>query len=49
MGKNFIAKQVYKGCKIYTEGVELIGDLIPLDIYDLDIILGVDWLTNYKV
>ena len=42
VGKTFMAKHVYKNYKISIDGVELLGDLILLDMYDLDAILEMD-------
>jgi hypothetical protein len=38
---------VLKSCTIVVEDRELPVYLILLDIYDFDVILGMDWLTTY--
>ncbi|XP_070676254.1 uncharacterized protein [Malus domestica] len=35
---------VYPGCPVLVEDVVMPANLIPLDIVDFDVILGIDWL-----
>ena len=35
---------VYPGCPVLVEDVVMPANLVPLDIFDFDVILGVDWL-----
>lgn len=39
---------ICKSCPITIDGWELTADLIPLDMHDFDIILGMDWLCKNK-
>lgn len=39
---------MYKNCKIKTSKVELLVDLILLDFSGFDVILGMDWLEEYR-
>jgi hypothetical protein len=48
LGKNINIDEVYKGVILYFEGVELRVDLMPLELYDFDLILGMDWLSRYR-
>ena len=34
----------YQGCPILIEDVVMLANLVPVDIVDFDIILGIDWL-----
>ena len=38
---------VWRACPITVEDRELFADLIMLDIYDNEIIFGMDWLSKY--
>jgi hypothetical protein len=40
-------EDVYEGFTILIESCELKVDLIPLDMLDFDIILGINWLSMY--
>ena len=37
------------GCELEISGILLIVDLRVMDITEFDVILGMDWLTAYKV
>ena len=39
---------MFKGCEILIEGVVLKANLIPLEMSDFDVILGMDWLSNHR-
>ena len=39
---------VIKGCEILIEGVVLKANLIPLEMWDFDVILGMDWLSTHR-
>ncbi|XP_022842029.1 uncharacterized protein LOC111365724 [Olea europaea var. sylvestris] len=41
------AKFILPNARVYIEHMELLTNLILLDFYDFDIILGMDWLTTY--
>ncbi|KAI5351517.1 hypothetical protein L3X38_004408 [Prunus dulcis] len=38
---------VFRGCYVQVGDAVLEADLIPLDLIDLDIILGMDWLEKH--
>ena len=38
---------VFKGCEVVVEGIVLKANLIPLEMTDFDVILGMDWLSNH--
>jgi len=48
LGENIDIDDVYKGVVLYTEGVELKVNLMALELYDFDLILGMDWLSRHK-
>ena len=45
LGEQILLTSVFKGCKIVVEGVVLKANLIPLEVTDFDVILGMDWLS----
>jgi hypothetical protein len=49
LGEEVEVDKVYEGCTILIGGYELRVDLVPLDMFDFDIILGMDWLSVYHV
>jgi len=42
------ANDMYVGVGVSLAGYETKIDLIPLELQDFDIILGIDWLSKYK-
>jgi hypothetical protein len=42
LGENIHIDDIYKGVKLYIGGLELRVDLMPLELYDFDVILGMD-------
>jgi hypothetical protein len=48
LGENIHIDDIYKGVKLYIEGLELRVDLMSLELYDFDLILGIDWLNKHK-
>jgi len=46
--ENIEIDDVYKGVVLYIEGVKLRVNLMPLELYDFDLILGIDWLSRHK-
>jgi len=46
-GVELVGSEVYRNYKIMVHDKELPGDLIILDIYDFDLILGMDWLSRH--
>ena len=39
---------VFKGCEVVVKGIVLKTNLIPLEMTDFDVILGMDWLSNHR-
>ena len=39
---------IYRGVKLYIGGLELRVDLMPLELYNFDVILGMNWLSKHK-
>nr|XP_034908137.1 uncharacterized protein LOC118044086 [Populus alba] len=48
MGENIHIDDIDRGVKLYIGGLELRIDLMPLELYDFDVILGMDWLSKHK-
>jgi len=48
LGENIHINDIYRGVKLYIGGLELRADLMPLELYDFDVILGMDWLSKHK-
>ena len=48
LGEKFLRTTVFKGCEVLVEGVVLKANLIPLEMDDFDVILGMDWLSNHQ-
>ena len=48
LGEGILRTSVFKGCEILVEGVVLKANLIPLEMTDFDVILGMDWLSNHR-
>ncbi|KAA0036813.1 DNA/RNA polymerases superfamily protein [Cucumis melo var. makuwa] len=46
-GDSFIVNSVYRKCSILIDGETLEVDLIPLNIQEFDVILGMDFLSNH--
>ena len=42
-------KMICRGCKLEISGILLTVDLRVMDMSEFDIILGMDWLTAYRV
>ena len=40
---------ICRGCKLEISGILLIVDLRVMDMSEFDVILGMDWLTAYRV
>ena len=40
---------IYRGCELEISGILLIVDLRVMDMSEFDVILGMDWLTAYRV
>ena len=39
---------MFKDCEILVESVVLKANLIPLEMSDFDVILGMNWLSNHR-
>ena len=48
LGEQILHTSVFKGCEIVVESVVLKANLIPLEMSDFDVILGMDWLFNHR-
>ena len=48
-GHSVVVNRVYRGCPIRIQEYEFSGDLIELSFRELDVILGMDWLSHYQV
>ena len=48
LGEQILRTSVFKGCKVVVEGVVLKANLIPLEMFDFDVILGMDWLSSHR-
>jgi hypothetical protein len=42
LGENIFIYDIYRGVKLYIGGLELRVDLMPLQLYDFDMIMGMD-------
>ena len=47
-GESIDIYHVYKGIRVNIDRREMKVDLIPLELYDFDVILGTDWLGMYR-
>ena len=45
--EQIIYTSMFRGFKILVEGVVLKANLIPLEMWDFDVILGMDWLSTH--
>ncbi|EOX94106.1 DNA/RNA polymerases superfamily protein [Theobroma cacao] len=48
LGEQLIRNTCYRDCGVRVGEEEFRGDLIPLEILDFDLILGIDWLTAHR-
>ena len=48
LGERIIRTSVFRGCEVVIEGFVLKANLIPLEMSDFDVILGMDWLSNHR-
>ena len=48
LGEQILHTSVFKGCEIMVEDVVLKVNLIPQEMYNFDVILGMDWLSNHR-
>ena len=47
VGNSFIVNSVYRDCMVHIDGETLEVDLILLNIYEFDVILGMNFLSNH--
>ena len=47
MGDSLVCNSILKSCVVQIEDREMLADLILMDMYDYDVILGMDWLAAY--
>ena len=48
LGERMVRTSVFKRCEVVVEGMVLKDNLIPLEMTDFDVILGMDWLSNHR-
>ena len=48
VGENPRIDAVYLNCIVKVQGNELLVDLLPLEMVDFDVILGMDWLAKHN-
>ena len=46
--EQIIRTSIFRGCEVLIEGVALKANLIPLEMCDFDVILGMDWLSTHR-
>ena len=46
LGEQILRTSVFRGCEILVKGIVLKANLIPLEMLDFDVILGMDWLST---
>ena len=49
LGERIVRTSVFKGCEVVLKGIMLKANLIPLEMVDFDVILGMDWLSYHRV
>ena len=47
LGQQILHNSIFKCCEILIEGVVLKANLIPLEMWDFNVILGMDWLSTH--
>ena len=46
--EQIICTTVFRSCEVLIEGVMLKVNLIPLEMWEFDVILGMDWLSIHQ-
>ncbi|XP_028064071.1 uncharacterized protein LOC114267244 [Camellia sinensis] len=46
-GETMLCSTMFIACELFLENATLYADLIPLDMGDFNVILGMDWLAKY--
>ena len=49
LGTRLSVDLICRGCKLEISGILLTMDLRVMDMLEFDVILGMDWLTAYRV
>ena len=49
LGARVIIDQICQGCELEISRILLIVDLTVIDMWEFDVILGMDWLTAHRV
>ena len=49
LGAEVSVDLILRGCELEISGILLIVDLRVMDMSEFDVILGMDWLTAYRV
>ena len=49
LGARVSVDLIYQGCELEISGILLIVDLRVMDMSEFDVILEMDWLTEYRV
>ena len=49
LGDAVLIEHMYKGVKIVIRGYDMEVNVMPLELHDFDLILGMDWLSNHKL
>ena len=49
LGIRAMIGMICRGCELEISGILLTVDLRVMDMSEFDVILGMDWLTTYKV
>lgn len=49
IGESMIIDHVYRGCEVKINGYDFPTNLLSFNLLDFEVILGLDWLTRYKV
>ena len=47
LGEQILCTSIFMGCEIMVERVVFKANLIPLEMFDFDVILGMDCLSNH--
>ncbi|XP_076937933.1 uncharacterized protein LOC143605843 [Bidens hawaiensis] len=49
MGNSIIISNIYKDCPIRINSIERKANLLPMQMRDFDVILGMDWFSRHRV
>lgn len=44
---SLLAESIFRDCALRMGNKDMVANLIPLDIYDFDAVLGMNWLANH--